>query len=170
LFIEELNIIVPDCLSTIVESSWNIGRILSNPQVFIRAPRSTFSPFIECLTANPVLSSVLASLEPIRSGNAAAVGTIAAEAAIVLIRKYDPPFIGSDYLLAGSGDFGDDGAAELIESAVDVVSAFPVVEWIVELLSAHSEVGCLRHGCLVETSVVGVVVDWWIFGLGLEGG
>lgn len=52
--------------------------------------------------------------------------------------------------------------------SVFAVHSFSVLAWLVELLSLDMELLLVADDGLVEGNVVGVVEDWWRFGVGYD--
>lgn len=95
------------------------------------------------------------------------MGTITAEAALILVWENNPPPIVSSDLLAGRSDIWKDGSTDTIIPAIGIVYPFFVVNWVVKLLPFDLIVDTVDEIGLVEACIVGVVVGWW--GFCLEG-
>ena len=88
------------------------------------------------------------------------MSTITTEAALCLLREYNPSLIILSKQLTTSSYIGKNSSAENIVSTISTIGAFSIVSWVVIFLAVHTVDCTVDCVCLIESDVVGIVVDW----------
>ena len=88
------------------------------------------------------------------------MSTITTEATLSLLREHNPSLIIFSEQLATSSYIGENSSAEYIISTISTICALSVVGWVVIFLTIYTVYCAVDCICLIESDVVGVVVEW----------
>lgn len=146
--------------SSFIYFSWIAVSIC--PEVVV--PRANLIPFITADPRNGFLPEVLRPSQPIRSDRPTAMLAITAEAAVVLIRKYDPSFALDCVMLARSAHIWKNCSAYPIVLPILEVQTLSVVDGVVELLCCRCIGRLIDDVCLLENGEEGEVEGGRLFG------
>lgn len=124
-----------------------------------------FVPLLKSFSINGNIALVISSLEPIRGKDTTTVLAGTAKTALRSLGEDYPSVTVDSEGLAGSCHIWQDGTAVDVVLSGLAVHPFSVLAGLVKLLALDVELLLAAEDGLLEGNVVGVVEDWWRFGV-----
>ena len=133
--------------------------------VYVMSYKAVFGPFLISLSLNTLFSQIFCVSEPVRLEHSAAMRAITAETASLLFWEDDPSLIIEGIEIARSGHIRYNTVAEEVPLSVHPADTLTIMNGIVEHVSTCMVLFSIFVVDLLESHVVGEIIDWRIHAL-----